>query len=119
MIETACDIVRQNQPASGPVFYDFGQKRGKLGFLFPGQGSQYPDMGKDLFAVFPEAAGVLERAQKVFRDHPLEWSDSETVSDLTKLLFAPPPHRQKKSVSESRLRHTQAAQMAIAQSLWP
>lgn len=34
----------------------------KLAFLFPGQGSQYPGMGKDLAANFPESRVVFEEA---------------------------------------------------------
>jgi len=34
----------------------------KLAFLFPGQGSQYPGMGKDLAANFPESRAVFEEA---------------------------------------------------------
>jgi [acyl-carrier-protein] S-malonyltransferase len=35
---------------------------GKLAFLFPGQASQYPGMGKDLNDKFPAARGVFEEA---------------------------------------------------------
>ncbi|MGB9070970.1 MAG: ACP S-malonyltransferase [Candidatus Acidiferrales bacterium] len=34
----------------------------KLAFLFPGQGSQYPGMGKDLAANFPESRAVFDEA---------------------------------------------------------
>lgn len=34
----------------------------KLAFLFPGQASQYPGMGKDLAANFPESRAVFEEA---------------------------------------------------------
>lgn len=36
-----------------------------VGYLFAGQGSQYVGMGKDLFAAFPEAKGIFDRADKV------------------------------------------------------
>src|SRR5580692_12276598 len=34
----------------------------KLAFLFPGQNSQYPGMGKDLAEHFPESRAVFEEA---------------------------------------------------------
>ena len=34
----------------------------KLAFLFPGQASQYPGMGRDLADNFPESRAVFEEA---------------------------------------------------------
>lgn len=36
----------------------------KLAFIFPGQGSQYPGMGKDISEKYPAAAAIYERADK-------------------------------------------------------
>ncbi len=35
---------------------------GKLAFIFPGQASQYPGMGKELAEKFPAAGRVFEEA---------------------------------------------------------
>lgn len=37
---------------------------GKLAFIFPGQASQYPGMGKDLAEKFPAARGVFDEADQ-------------------------------------------------------
>jgi acyl transferase domain-containing protein len=44
----------------GNIFLGAGPVGGHLAFLFPGQGSQYPQMGTDLMAVFPEALNAFE-----------------------------------------------------------
>src|ERR1700732_5406651 len=37
---------------------------GKIAFIFPGQASQYPGMGKELAENFPEAQAVFDEANK-------------------------------------------------------
>lgn len=61
-------------------------------YLFPGQGSQYVGMGKDLAARFPEAHTMFERADKVLG------------VNLTKILFEGP---------EDHLKQTKNTQPAI------
>ncbi|MEM9445730.1 MAG: SDR family NAD(P)-dependent oxidoreductase [Verrucomicrobiota bacterium] len=43
-------------------------QNGKVAFLFPGQGSQYPNMLRDMAITFPEVAQTFERANHVLTD---------------------------------------------------
>ncbi len=114
LIDQARTVVKKQGPSRDPIYYGVGPAKGKLGFLFPGQGSQYPDMGKDLFAVFPEAMEALALAQKIFKEHTSDTlARKEAHQELTDFMFALPGHLQDRSVSESKLRHTRVAQVAI------
>jgi len=83
---------------------------GKLGFLFPGQGSQYTGMGKDLISVFPEALEALEQATNIFSKANDNRPDFKPLNDY---IFPLPSHLQTKAVSEEDLRKTDIAQPAI------
>jgi [acyl-carrier-protein] S-malonyltransferase len=65
---------------------------GKLAFLFPGQASQYPGMGRDLAANFPESQQVFEEA------------DAALGFSISKLCF---------EGSEEALKQTENTQPAI------
>ncbi len=96
------------------IYFSSGEesngKSKKLGFLFPGQGSQYIGMGKDLVSLFPEALEALELAADIFS------KENNTASEdkpLNEYIFPPPPHLQTKTNSEDQLRRTDIAQPAI------
>jgi len=91
------------------IYFSSEKKKGKLGFLFPGQGSQYTGMGKDLVSVFPEALDALEKANHLFA----EAKNGSDVKSLNDYIFPPPLHVQTKTKSEDELRNTDIAQPAI------
>jgi acyl transferase domain-containing protein/NAD(P)-dependent dehydrogenase (short-subunit alcohol dehydrogenase family) len=54
------------QPLNDPqgIYLAFGPPRGKIAFLFPGQGSQKPHMLRELALHFPEFRASLEQAEQ-------------------------------------------------------
>ena len=107
-LEKAREVLMQGTENPG-IHFAHGRPDGKIGFLFPGQGSQYTDMGKDIIATFPEALKALDLGNEIFRK---EHADNDCAA-LSSYIFPPPAHVQKKDISESKLRQTQIAQPAI------
>ena len=86
------------------VFFAENEKRGKIGFVFPGQGSQYVRMGADLVSFIPASEKILKHADNAF--------DQE--SKLSTAIFPPPAEDKAELIDqENRLRQTNVAQPAI------
>ncbi len=83
------------------AFFGGPAERGKLACLFPGQGSQYPGMGRDLVCRFPAAMSVIENAE---RRTPL-------IPSLSDLIY--PPGEAEPEATQNALQATDAAQPAI------
>ncbi|HLV02076.1 MAG TPA: beta-ketoacyl synthase N-terminal-like domain-containing protein, partial [Acidobacteriota bacterium] len=57
--------------------------QGKLAFVFPGEGSQYPNMLGDLCRYFPQVRRVFDLMDRAFLDHPRRFLPSQ-------IIFPPP-----------------------------
>ena len=65
---------------------------GKIAFVFPGQASQYPGMGKELAEKYPAALAVFEEADKALGFSNGKGGASEIVA-LARLLSLVPAVR--------------------------
>jgi len=66
LIDPTCRSIRD---ARGSYFWDRpGLTTPRLGFLFPGEGSQYPGMLADLCPHFPEVRALFDTSDRIARD---------------------------------------------------
>jgi acyl transferase domain-containing protein/NAD(P)-dependent dehydrogenase (short-subunit alcohol dehydrogenase family)/acyl carrier protein len=65
-LTTAQAAIESKQPLNDPqgIYLAYGPPRGKVAFLFPGQGSQKPHMLRELALHFPEFRASLEQAEQ-------------------------------------------------------
>ena len=68
LLEQAIDSINESggplSPTVSKVYFSGHATPGKLALLFPGQGSQYVGMGRDLACVFPDLRKALSRADR-------------------------------------------------------
>ncbi|MBS1953618.1 MAG: SDR family NAD(P)-dependent oxidoreductase [Cyanobacteria bacterium SZAS-4] len=107
MLNANCTEIKDPR---GIYFVDLEQKpevaKGKVAFLFPGQGSQSVDMLRELATQFPEIRDTLEQASKVLSD---KFSQS-----LNSLVYPPPAFTdEEKTAQSAALTNTHVAQPAI------
>nr|NJM03822.1 acyltransferase domain-containing protein [Desulfobacula sp.] len=108
LLDQALETIDTGQSKPG-VYFSPGFRKGKLGFLFPGQGSQYTGMGRDLVSLFPEAMEALNEASQIFlHENPVPGDKA-----LQDHIYPPPLYLQPKDLSEDQLRGTDIAQPAI------
>jgi acyl transferase domain-containing protein/phosphopantetheinyl transferase (holo-ACP synthase) len=71
---------RQVKDSRGIYFFDQPiSEEGKLAFMFPGEGAQYPNMLLDLCLHFPEVRGCFDLADRAFIDHPRQFLPSDFI----------------------------------------
>jgi acyl transferase domain-containing protein/NAD(P)-dependent dehydrogenase (short-subunit alcohol dehydrogenase family) len=86
------------------IFFGGPEMPGKLAFVFPGQGSQYLNMGRDVVCTFPAAMQILASANQKFDGQGL-------LSDLIFPQTTSGEHSRQQQ--EATLRKTHIAQPAI------
>jgi len=96
------------------AFYGRGPRSGQLGVLFPGQGSQYVGMQRELACRFPVMQDVLSDANDVFASAPAVNGHIDAPRRLSDYIYPHPAFSaETKTTQDAELRATQVAQPAI------
>jgi acyl transferase domain-containing protein/NAD(P)-dependent dehydrogenase (short-subunit alcohol dehydrogenase family) len=90
------------------AYYATSNTAGKIGVIFPGQGSQYPGMGLELMCAAPAAFNALADADKTIG------AVDESGNHLFDYIYPRPTYNpEKDKLNEEKLRATDIAQPAI------
>ncbi|MCZ2340221.1 MAG: SDR family NAD(P)-dependent oxidoreductase [Bacteroidales bacterium] len=93
------------------AFFGQGQSPGGLGILFPGQGSQYVGMLRDIATLFPECLDALSTANSIVAAVSPDQTDGRRLTDRIYPPTAFDPAR--KAEQEAQLKATENAQPAL------
>ncbi|MDB5347127.1 MAG: Erythronolide synthase [Schlesneria sp.] len=111
MLEKYADRADWSTPDG--AYYGRGAAAGRLGVLFPGQGSQYIGMLRELACRFPAMNDVLSEANEVFASR-VESGPFRAMNKLTDFVYPAPAWSQgDRDAQDDDLRATQVAQPAI------
>lgn len=82
-------VVENNSDYSGNPQIQTSDSKGKIAFLFSGQGSQYPEMGKQLYTAFPYFKSIMDRGFELLQKETGERYDEimgySSASDSEKI----------------------------------
>ena len=107
-VQTLCSE-EKHFPDTGGIYFSSHKPSGRLGFVFPGQGSQYTHMGRDLACVFPEAMDAFSLFESAF-SRLYAGDGSNRLSDY---IFPLPVYQIKNKAAQELLTATDVAQPAI------
>ena len=88
------------------IYFNATPEAAKVAFLFPGQGSQYPDMLAQVAMAFPEVRDVLDRAETTLAD--------DLDKPLSRFIYPPSSFTpEQEATNRDELRRTEVAQSSI------
>jgi len=94
----------ESQWTEKAMYFNENDNPGSIGLVFPGQGSQYVQMGADMVQVLAESEAILKQADAAF----------DKKNKLSAMIFPEPAdNKAELNLQENRLRQTDVAQPAI------